>query len=306
MNKAMESQLISVAEHNENVFVILADLGYKIFKEFRSRFPNRCINVGIAESSAIGIAAGLALCGKIVFVYSMASFITSRCFEQIKVDLCHQNIPVKIIGGNSGITMGTAGATHQAIEDIAIMKSLPNMCVMAPGDTREVQRAIEASLELTSPCYIRITKNGEKPVHDAKVSFRIGTAIPVQHGKQLAIISTGNMLNTAMAIKDLALAHDLNVGIYSMHTVKPIDTALICSLVNKYEIIITLEEHVKGSGLGGEVANVILEYNLPLKLWQYGMPNQYPDVVGNRNYLMQMYGLTPEAIYKDILQKIIK
>ena len=304
MNKAMANKLISIAERNKNVVIILADLGYKIFREFRSRFPDRCINIGIAESSAIGIAAGLSLCGKTVFIYSMASFITTRCFEQIKIDLCHQNIPVKIIGGNSGITMGSAGATHQAIEDIAIIKSLPNICVIAPGDPVEVQCAIEASMALTSPCYIRITKNGEKPVHDANVSFQIGLAIPVHHGKQIAIISTGNLLNTAIAIKNLALVHNFDIGIYSMHTVKPIDKELIRRLVNKYEIIITLEEHVKGAGLGGEVANVILEYNLPLKLWQYGLPNQYPEIVGDRNYLINQYGLTPEAIYKDILLKI--
>lgn len=304
MRKAINRKLIEMASNDRNIILLTADVGFKVFKEFREKFPEQYINVGIAESSMIGMAAGLALNKKKVFVYSIATFATMRCFEQIRVDLCYQNLPVTIIGGGAGLVYGTAGATHQAIEDIAVMSNLPNMTVIAPGDPIEVEYAIEKSTGLKGPCYIRIAKNGEKNVHENINCFEIGKAIEVYKGKKIALVTTGNMLNNATEVRKILLSKNIECGIISFHTIKPIDTGLIKELNVRYEVLVSIEEHIVDNGLGSKIANTIVDYDLSLKLIKFGIPDKFIDVCGEQAYLREYFGLMPKQIASRILNLI--
>lgn len=296
MRKAMARTLIELASKNKDLYVITADVGFKVFKEFREKFPSQFINVGIAEANMIGMAAGLSLCNKDVYVYSVATFATMRCFEQIRIDICYQNLPVKIIGGGAGLVYGTAGATHQAIEDISLMNSLPNMTVIAPGDPVEVEHTIKESVNLKGPCYIRLAKNHEKIVHESNVNFKVGKAIEVYKGKTIVIATTGNMLNTAIDVRNILLEQNIKCGVVSFHTIKPIDSDFLKKLSEDYETIITIEEHILKCGLGSVIANEIIDNNLSITLKKFGILDEYSPFSGEQNYLREYYGLLPNQI----------
>lgn len=301
MRKALNRKLMELASEDKNVMLLTADVGFKVFKEFRANFPDQFINVGIAEANMIGMASGLALSNKTVFVYSIASFASMRCFEQIRVDLCYQNLPVKIIGGGAGLVYGTAGATHQAIEDIGVMSSIPNMTVIAPGDPIEVELAVEKAMTLSGPCYIRIAKNGEKAVHNKNIEFQIGKAIEVLKGRRIVLVSTGNMLNTAMEVRSILSDYEIDCGVVSFHTIKPIDYEQIVGFRKNYELIVSIEEHSIYSGLGSRISNVITDYNLNIKLMKFGILDEFPNIAGDQYYLREHYSLLPNQISSKIL-----
>ena len=191
MRIAFIKKVIELAEKNKNIYILTADTGFKVFEGFREKFPERYLNVGISEASMIGIAAGLALSNKIVFTYAITPFVTMRCFEQIRNDLCYQRLPVVLIGVGQGLTYAGAGATHHSIEDIAIMNCLPNMTIVCPGDPFEVSRAIEESVRLVDgPCYIRLGKTGEPGLYGTPFpEFRIGKGISVRKGSDIVIFA---------------------------------------------------------------------------------------------------------------------
>jgi transketolase len=306
MRKAFVNKLTQLVSKNKDIYLLTGDLGFSVFDEFKKNYPDNYLNVGVSESNMIGMAAGLALAGKQVFVYSIIPFVTLRCLEQIRNDLCYQRLPVKIIGVGEGLSYGTAGATHHALEDIAIMSALPEMTVIAPGDPIEVECTVENSLELKGPCYIRLGKTGEPILHKKEFSFKIGKAIVLKNGQDLTLITTGNMLETTLEVSNILKKENIYSKVVSMHTIKPVDREIIVKSANNMDIIVSIEEHSKIGGLGSHIANVILEERLNTKYLQIALPDTFIHIVGSQNYLREIYGLTPVQISAKILNFIKK
>lgn len=305
MRSAFTKKIIELAKKNKDIYLLTADTGFHALDDFKQLFPDRFLNVGISEAVMIGMASGLALSGKIVFTYAIVPFITMRCFEQIRIDLCYQNLPVKLIGVGEGLTYGTAGATHHSIEDIGIMSCLPNMTVICPGDPIEVEKATEASLKLKGPCYLRIGKSGEMKIHSSSLlNFNIGKGIRLYRGREIAIIATGNMLETATVVHRLLKQKGIFSELISMHTVKPIDEKLIADISKKCPVIVSLEEHSVIGGLGSAISNLITERKLGSRLIKIALPDKYVDIVGEQDDLRHYYGLTATQISRKILRNL--
>lgn len=297
MREALVETLTELIERGEDICLLVADTGFHVFDTFQRRFPERYLNVGICESAMTGMAAGLALSGKQVFTYGIVPFVTFRCLEQIRVDLCYPGLPVKIVGVGGGLTYGPAGATHHSIEDIAVMAALPGMTVVCPGDPVEVREAVRASMSLAGPCYLRICKSGEPVVHTQGIpSFAIGRGIRVRRGTGVAILATGNMLPTASAVCELLACRGADPELVSMHTVKPIDRDLIRCLTQRCGTLATIEEHSRIGGLGSSVADAVADDRLPVRLQCFALPDAYAVEAGSQEYFRRKCGLTAAQI----------
>ncbi|OGW46947.1 MAG: 1-deoxy-D-xylulose-5-phosphate synthase [Nitrospirae bacterium GWC2_57_9] len=288
--------LIDRAKIDNRIFVITPDMGFSVLEKFKEQFPQRFLNVGIAEQNAIGVAAGLALSGKIVYVYSIIPFVTMRCFEQVRIDLAYMNTNVRLVGVGAGLAYGPAGATHHAIEDIAIMRALPNMTVCCPGDPVEVRALINQSFAHKGPIYFRLNKNGETCIHDDSARIEIGKAITVKEGKDIALITTSNMLEQGLHwVKEWSL-QGKQAALISMPTVKPIDTDAILQLINRNIPIITLEEHNMIGGLGSAVAEVIADAGKAVVFKRIAIQDVYSHLVGSQQLLRSKLGLDRRPI----------
>lgn len=303
MRTTFINKLTEFARNDKDVYLITSDTGLGVFEEFKKEFPERYINVGIAEAAMIGMAAGLVLSGKKVFCYAISTFITMRCFEQVRVDLCYQNLPVKLIGVGGGLTYGAAGSTHHTIEDIAVMSSLPNMKVICPGDPFEVEKAMYDMMQFDSPCYLRIGKSGEKLINDTSTEFKTGKGTVINQGSDIAIISTGNMLEVAVEAAQKLQDKGINPEVISMHTIKPVDRELIINTAKKCKNIVSIEEHNIIGGLGSTLSSVITDEELDVKLLKFGIPDAFVTCVGDQDYLRECYGLTVENISSKITEK---
>lgn len=307
MRTAFINKLTEMARKDEDIYLITADLGFSVFEKFREEFSNRFINVGIAEASMIGIAAGLALNGKKVYCYSIIPFLTMRCFEQIRVDLCYQNLNVTLIGVGGGLSYGSQGATHHSIEDISIMRSLPNMKVICPGDPVECKLAVEEAVKLEGPKYIRLNKNGEPIIYKKDIDFSIGKAVNLRAGKDISIIATGNMVLESIKIAENLSKKGIDVKLINMHTIKPLDTNIIKECIRETRAIFTIEEHSIIGGLGSAVSEFVAQ-NIykPLLFKCYGIPDCYAEVAGSREYFRDIYGIDIKSIENDIIKRIDK
>jgi len=307
MRRAFINTLMKLAEEDDSIYLLTGDAGFTILEEFAEKFTGRYYNIGISEAAMIGVAAGLAMSGKTVFVYTIVPFLTMRCFEQVRVDLCYQNLPVKLVGVGQGVTYGTAGATHHAIEDIAIMRALPNTTVICPGGPIETEKAVEESLKLSGPCYIRLGKSGEPTVHpNNKIPFTIGDGIRVRSGEKVALVATSNMVPVAAEAAELLQREGLTPEVISMHTVKPIDRKMLKECAGRCSLIATLEEHNVIGGLGSAVGDVILEENLPVRLIKFAIPDIYAPVAGSQQFLREKFGLTPKQIFSRIQEELLE
>ncbi|HEY1011419.1 MAG TPA: transketolase C-terminal domain-containing protein, partial [Herpetosiphonaceae bacterium] len=227
MRTAFIETLCELAETDERIWLVCADLGYSVVERFRDRFPERFVNAGVAEQLMTGMAAGLALSGKIVFTYSIANFPVMRCLEQIRNDVCYHNLPVKIVAVGGGLAYGAAGYTHHGVEDLAVMRVLPNMTVVAPGDPTEARLATRALVDWPGPCYLRLGKAGEPRVHDAEPPFAVGRAIELRAGRDLALLSTGGMLATVVEAAAELARQGVEAAVISMPTLAPLDRAAL-------------------------------------------------------------------------------
>src|ERR1700693_1218887 len=216
MRGAFFRALLELAEQEERVHLIVGDLGFGVVEEFARRFPKRFLNAGVAEQNMTGVAAGLALRGKIFFSYSIATSPILRCLEQVRNDVCYHTANVKIVAVGGGLAYGSLGATHHATEDLAIMRALPRMVVIAPGDPAEAEAATQAVAAHAGPCYLRLGRAGEAKVHRGAIDFQLGKAIPVRQGRDLTLISTGGMLETAIHAAELLHRLDLETRVLSM------------------------------------------------------------------------------------------
>ena len=310
MRDTFVKTLIEEAKEDKNIELITGDLGFGVLKPFFEQLPNQFTNAGIAEQNMTGIAAGMALCGKTVFTYSIGNFPTLRCLEQIRNDCAYPHANVKIVCVGGGFVYGSLGMSHQATEDIAIMRALPNVTVICPGDLVEAAEATKAITYLPGTVYLRLGRGGEKRIHDKIDNFQIGKAIKIQDAKtdckiKIALFSTGAILDEATdATREL---ENIGIGVeeYSFHTVKPIDKKVILDCANKYDYIVTVEEHNIIGGFASAVSEVITDSNENVRLIKIGLNDEYCSKVGNQKYLRAQYGMTSENIVdkvKDIIR----
>lgn len=291
MRNTFISCLTERAKTDERIFVITPDLGFSVLEPFREMFPDRILNVGIAEQNAVGVAAGLALSGKIVYVYSIIPFVTMRCFEQVRLDVAYMNTNVRLVGVGAGLAYGPQGATHHAIEDIAIMRALPNMTVCCPGDPIEVREMVSQSFDYQGPIYFRLGKNGEPAIHSEGTRIEIGKAVIIKEGNDLAIITTSNMLEQAWQWVGKLSQEGKRATLVSMPTIKPFDGEAIQKIISQGMPIVTLEEHNIIGGLGSAVAEIIAESGKAVKFKRIGIPDTYSHYVGSQGFLREKYGI---------------
>ena len=303
MRNAFIRGLTAAAEADPRIVFLTADLGYKIFDDFSVRFPGRFMNVGVAEANMIGVAAGLALSGLRPFVYSIAPFATLRCLEQIRNDVCYNNVPVTIVGAGGGYSYGPNGPTHHAVEDIAVMRSLPNMTVVCPADPVEAELAVHAIADLELPTYLRLGRAGDPVVHRQAPRFRIGEAITMQNGSQCTLISTGGMLPTALEAAAL-LAGEVSCRVVNMHTVKPLDSAALRACCSETSMLFTLEEHSRIGGLGGAVGEWLVDNGLQLPLTAFGTRDSFNHRCGSQEYLREEQNLSAAQIASRIRARV--
>ncbi len=301
MRTAFIKALNELADTDPRVCLVVGDLGYSVIEEFADRHPDQFVNAGVAEQNMIGLAVGMALSGKVVFTYSIGNFGTLRCLEQIRNDACYHRANVKVVAVGGGLAYGNLGVTHHASEDVAILRALPNMTVVAPGDPIEARLATRAVVALDGPAYLRLGKAGEPAVHTEEPDFELGRAIEVRAGSDLTLIASGGMLATSHKVATQLAAKGVSVRLLSMHTIKPIDRDAVMRAATETRYVFTLEEHSVDGGLGGAVAEVLAELEGPhAPLKRIGLRPQFNAVVGDQNYLKSLHGLDEEGIMKTI------
>lgn len=300
--EAYGKALAALANTNENVVVLDADLSKSTkTADFKAVAPERFFNMGIAEGNMMGVAAGLSTCGKIPFVSTFAMFAAGRAFEQIRNSICYPKLNVKVCATHAGLTVGEDGASHQAIEDISLMRSVPNMVVINPADDIETEAAIKAVAEMEGPCYVRLGRMAVSRVNDeTNYNFVIGKGITLAEGNDVAIIATGIMVEAALEAKEELAKEGINARVINIHTIKPIDEELIIKAAKETGVIVTAEEHSIIGGLGSAVAEVVSE-KCPVPVLRVGVKDTFGES-GKPNELLEKYGLTS----KDIVNKVKK
>lgn len=296
MRMSFVQALCESAQRDGRVHLLTADLGYSVVEPFAQAFPRRFTNVGVAEQNLIGVAAGLALSGKVVFVYSIANFPTLRCLEQIRNDVCYHQADVKIVAVGGGLAYGAQGYTHHGVEDLAVMRALPGMTVVAPGDPIETRLATRALVRQPGPAYLRLGKAREPTVHAQPPRFRLGRAIVVRPGRDATLISTGTMLSACVSAASDLVATGLDVGVISMPTLKPLDERAIRRAARQTRAVVTVEEHSCVGGLGSAVADVLMTRGPRCRFSRIALPDEVPHEVGSQEYLRRRLGDVAEAV----------
>jgi transketolase len=306
MRRAFIKTLLELAQKDKDIYLLTGDLGFSVFEEFKKKFPNRFINCGVAEQNLIGVAAGLALKGKKVFVYSIIPFITLRCLEQIRNDICLHNLNVKIVGVGAGFSYGAQGPTHHAIEDLGVMRSLANLTIFCPADPIETELVVKKMAKIKGPVYLRLGKSREENIYSKIFSFKTGKANLVKEGKDIAIIGIGPIIkNAILATEELEKKLNISIKIISMTTLKPLDRNIILKLAEEMRAIFTIEEHSLIGGLGSAVAEVLAESNSKIIFKRIALPDNFCKEVGTQEYLREKNNLSVNAIKKNI-EKIWK
>ena len=297
MRSAFFRALMVAAEQDPRINLVVGDIGFGVVEPFAEKYPKRFLNVGVAEQNMTGISAGLAMSGKIVFTYSIANFPTLRCLEQIRNDVCYHHANVKIVAVGGGYAYGALGATHHATEDLAVMRSLPAMTVVAPADPQEAEKATLAAAQYPGPCYLRIGRAGEPKVHQSDIHFEIGKAIQVRDGDDLTIMSTGGMLQTAVQAAESLATKGFKARILSMHSLKPFDSQAVLSAARDTGAILTIEEHSMIGGLGSAVAEALADAGeTAVAFKRLGVPSEFAPLMGNQEYLKEKAGLSLSGV----------
>ena len=302
MRSAFFETLARRAECDPRVYLLTGDLGFGVVEPYMAKFPGRFLNVGVAEQNMTGVATGLALSGKIVFTYSIANFPTLRCIEQIRNGPCYHRANVKVVAVGGGLAYGSLGMSHHATEDLAMMRALPNLTVVAPGDPVEARWATDAATMHDGPVYLRLGRQGEPEVHASRPAFTVGKAHMLRDGRDLTLISTGAMLGAAMRTATLLDREGLSARVLSMHTVKPLDEAAVTEAATQTRLVVTIEEHSVIGGLGSAVAEVLAEREGAAPLKRLGLPSAFVSRAGSRDYLVAQYGLSDDAIRDSVLK----
>lgn len=291
-----------LAQDDPRIVFLGSDLGYGTLRKFREEIPDRFIMEGINEGHAIGMAAGLAFDGRIVYVNTIATFLTRRCYEQVALDVCLHKAKVRLVGNGGGLVYAPLGSTHLAIEDIAIMRALPNMAVVAVADAEEMERMMPQAVDWPGPLYIRLGKGYDPIVSDPSIPFVLGKGMEICRGQDALIVCTGVTLGPAKAAAAELGAGGISCSILHMHTIKPFDDALFLDMAQEVRAVVSVEEHTILGGLGGAVAEVLAESTLERtpRFKRLGIADVFPDKYGTQNQLMAHYGIDSDTIVATI------
>lgn len=306
MRTTFINTLTEMARLDDKIMCIIGDTGFSVFEDFEKEFGPRFVNVGIAEQNFVSFGAGLAAMGMKPYIYNVVSFMTLRAAEQIMLDICYQENPVVLVGVGGGFAYATAGPTHHAVQDIAMMTALPNMTVVCPGDPVEMKAVMHISKDYGKPLYIRIGRSVDPVVHQGTIDFQIGQAIRMKEGTQATIFVTGVMLSEAVKAQEILEKRGFSVGLYSMPTVKPIDAEAVLESARAGKAIFTVEEHSVIGGLGDAVGRVLLDNmdKYPVVFRKFGVPDSFAPVTGTRDYLDDLYGLSAGKL-ADAIEQIL-
>lgn len=294
-----------LAKRDERAVFIGSDLSPGLLDAMRKEMPDRWYMEGITEANVIGMAAGLAMEGYVPFVNTIATFITRRCYEQVAVDLCLHKLPVRLIGNGGGVVYAPLGPTHLAIEDIAIMRALPNMTVTAVCDAQEMVRLMNCTLDWPDPIYIRLAKGADAVVSRAENGFMIGKAIPMltaQSKRPVVLMATGIMTTHCLAAARLLTKEGMDVSVVHFHTIKPLDEDAVLAFARGARLVVTAEEGIRIGGFGSAVTDVLVEKmgaDLPHML-RLGLPDAFPEKYGVQDDILDAYGLMPHQIAASV------
>ena len=294
--------LIDIAKADKNVILMTGDLGFGVLKPYWMQLPNQFINAGIAEQNMTSMAAGMAIENKIIFTYSIGNFSTFRCLEQIRNDCAYHGCNVKIISVGGGFAYGALGMSHHATEDISIMRAIPNIVVMAPGDQIETIEATKAIYQHQGTCYMRLGRGGERQIHEKLNNFRIGKALKIREGSHIVIFTTGTIADEALKAVEILFKLQKKCSLWMFPTVKPIDEDVVIKASNHHEYIITVEEHNVVGGFGSAIAEVITGNKLNVILIRIGIEDEFCSIVGDQSFLRKKHRLCADDIIKIVLE----
>jgi transketolase len=287
----------SLAQRDARVVFIGSDIGCGVLDEMRRVAPDRFFMEGVSEAHVIGMAAGLAMDGFIPYVNTIATFLTRRCFEQIAIDLCLHNLPVRLIGSGGGAVYAPLGPTHMALDDVAILRALPNMTIVAPCDAPEMQRLMDASLDWPGPLYVRVAKGGDPVISSCNdAAFQIGTSILMREPGDVLIVSTGVMTARVLAAADALASDGIDCGVLHMHTLKPLDAHAFLALASRVRLVVTVEEHLRNGGLGSAIAETLADAGVPVGLQRLALGDAFISAYGSQEEVLEAAGLTPVGI----------
>ena len=295
------NMVYELAKRDERPLFIGSDLSPGLLSEMRQKMPDRWYMEGITEANLIGMAAGLAMEGYMPFVNTIATFITRRCYEQVAVDLCLHELPVRLIANGGGLVYAPLGPTHLAIEDIAIMRALPNMTVTAVCDANEMVRLMNCTLDWPNPIYIRLAKGGDPVVSRDENGFAIGKAIPMRKARSkrsIVVLATGVMTTNCLAAAELLAKDGIDISVVHFHTIKPLDEDAVLTFAEGAELVVTVEEGIRIGGFGSAVTDLIVEQlgTAQPPILRLGLPDAFPHKYGLQEDLFEVYGLMPEQI----------
>jgi len=306
MRNAFADELTKLGDLDPRVVMLSGDIGNKLFDKFKGSHPTRFFNCGVAEQNMTGLAAGMAMSGLRPFTYTITPFATTRCLEQIRTDAAYHDAPVTIVAVGAGLSYAGLGPTHHACEDISFLRSIPNMVVLCPGDAWEVRACLRAVLKQDRPAYIRMGKKGEPLVHSGvPEGFEIGKAITIVSGKDICLLSTGNMLPEALKVSNLLGARGFSTEVISFHTVKPLDENRLRDVFSRFKVVATMEEHSLIGGFGSAVAEWMVDAEVyPKKFIRFATPDAFFKKSGEQEFAREQLGLTAHQMADQILSKI--
>lgn len=293
--------LYEIAKNDKNVFLISADMGAPSLDKFRRDLKEQFINVGIAEENMVLVAAGLSLCGKKAYIYAIMPFVTSRCYEMLKVDLSLMNIPVTAIGVGAGFGYDDSGPTHHCTEDITIMRALPNFYIFSPSDSLMAYKLSEITYKLKSPSYVRLDRKILPLIYDENENFSDGLSV-LKEGRDFFIIGTGNMTHRAIEVSEELGKYGIDAGVIDLYRIKPINSELLIEKVKKVKGIITIEEHLLSGGMGSAVLEVLMDNGVNLPVKRFGVKDRYLYAYGGRENIQRICGIDKESIVKGIVE----
>jgi transketolase len=297
VRNAFADEILRAAAADSRVVLLSGDIGNRLFDGFKERFADRFYNCGVAEANMVSVAAGLAMCGLRPVAYTIAPFVTTRCLEQIRVDVAYHRQPVVLVGVGAGLSYASLGGTHHACEDIALLRALPGMAVVCPGDPMEVRPALRAALAWDGPVYLRLGKKGEPVVHRSEPALAIGRSICVRKGTDVALLAVGTMLPVVSEAAERLAAAAISARVESFHTVKPLDQALLAEVFERYALVVSIEEHSRVGGAGGAVAEwLAARATTRGRLLTIGTEDAFFHEAGSQDHARRKLGLTAESI----------
>lgn len=305
MRNAFADELRTLAAKDERIVLLSGDIGNNLFNSFKADFPTRFLNCGAAEANMTGVAAGMALNGLRPVTYTIAAFNPGRCAEQIRLDLALHNLPVVIVGVGGGLSYTALGPTHHSLEDVAWMRSIPNMTVVCAADAVETRLALRAALAHDGPVYIRLGKKNEPLAHQSEPEFSLGKGIILKQGRDACLLAVGTVLPVALAAAERLAGQGLDVGVVSLHTVKPLDGPLLERLCSEVPVLGVVEEHHPAGGAWSAVAEWMMENGTSgVRLLRFGTPDAFFTEAGGQDWARERMGITAENIAAQVAGSI--